>query len=311
MALVADPDQGDSPAEGAIGAVRALQRLRQQFDVVPGDGPLERYKVVVVPEGIPVGPALAGRLADYVGGGGALLISAVSDGEAGPRQTLLRSLGVEVTGTWPFDPVFLGLSAPGLLAPAPGLDIQVPGTSARLEALAGTQSWWTWSCLTSNAAMTISAGTVTRPRPRAPGHGAVLQSGQVIVLAVPLFCAVATEASSQYVELLGACLSRLLPRPVLRAGGPAHLETAVVHTERHDAVHLLSFIPSPLGRDFYVVLDPVPVVACPIWLRTDVAPSRAVLQPGGESQLPLRYLDGYAATEATVLGGHGLVVFER
>src|SRR5262249_37018757 len=38
IALLVDPELGDDPGAGVIGAVRVLQQLRQQFDILPFDG---------------------------------------------------------------------------------------------------------------------------------------------------------------------------------------------------------------------------------------------------------------------------------
>jgi hypothetical protein len=309
VALVADPRQGDSPAGAAIGAVRALQRLRHQFDVVPTDGPLDGYAVVVVPEGIEVGNALAERLSRFVAAGGSLVISACGPDANGQRGRLVRRFGARIVGTWPYDPVFLGLTAPGLVHPAPGIDVRVPGESARVEALEGTEVLVDLVLPYFQRRYDHFSGHSYTPPDKSSGHGAVLQHGKVIILAVPLLSAMASEANLEYLDVLGACLARLLPRPVLRAGGPSHLETAVVRADRHVAVHLLSFIPAPLGRDLDLVVDPVPVVACPVSVRMEAAPGRAHLQPDGQA-LALRFADGYASTEVTVLGGHGLVVFD-
>jgi hypothetical protein len=51
VAVVVAPSLGDNPGPAGIGAVRALQQLRQQFDVVPPDADLSGYRVVILPEG--------------------------------------------------------------------------------------------------------------------------------------------------------------------------------------------------------------------------------------------------------------------
>ena len=104
------------------------------------------------------------------------------------------------------------------------------------------------------------------------GHGAVVQNGRVIVFAVPLLAGVAEEGNDQYRQLVGECLDRLLPAPLLRAGGPVHLETSVVETDRATAVHLLSFVPARLARDLDLVYDPFPIVDVEVALRLGAAP---------------------------------------
>jgi len=97
---------------------------------------------------------------------------------------------------------------------------------------------------------------------------------------------------------------------LLRATGPAHLETAVVETGHGTAVHLLSFLPSRLGQDLDLVLDPFPLVKIEVSLRAEAAPSRVVLQPEGEV-LDFTHDGRYASVCASVPGGHGVLVFEN
>ena len=148
------------------------------------------------------------------------------------------------------------------------------------------------------------------PPQRPSGHGAVVQNGRVIVFAVPLLASVAEEGNDQYRQLVGECLDRLVPAPLLRTGGPVHLETSVVETDRATAVHLLSFVPARLARDLDLVYDPFPLVDVEVALRLEAAPTRVMLQPAGE-ELSSSYEDGYASTRATVLDGHAVLVFEK
>jgi hypothetical protein len=148
------------------------------------------------------------------------------------------------------------------------------------------------------------------PPDKASGRDAVSQVGRVIVLAVPLLAAVAEEGNDQYRAVIGECLRRLLPDPLLRVGGPVHLETSVVETDNATAVHLLSFLPARLAGELDLVNDPFPVVDVEVALRLEAAPTGARLQPAGRD-LNFSYEGGYALTRATVVDGHAIVVFDR
>lgn len=104
---------------------------------------------------------------------------------------------------------------------------------------------------------------------------------------MPVLQAFGQHANVPCRELLGGCLDRLLPRPLLRTGGPAHLETAVVSGNGTMVVHLLSFLPSRQAEDPDLVHDPFP------------------FRPGTR----MHYEDGYASTRVTVSEGHAMVVF--
>jgi hypothetical protein len=237
------------------------------------------------------------------------VISAAVAASSGPGADFLSGMGVEVEGEWPFDPVFLGLARPGLLDPPPGIDVRVPGQSFRVhtgltgEVLVDLVLPW------FQRGFAHFSGHSYTPPAGPSGYGAIVQQGRVVVLATPVFAAIATERNPEYAEVLGACIERLLPAPLLRATGPAHLETAVVRTAAATAVHLLSFLPSRLGTDLDVVLDAFPLVEVEVSLRSHAAPSRAVLQPAGKV-LDCVHDGRYASVQVNAPGGHALVVFE-
>ena len=136
---------------------------------------------------------------------------------------------------------------------------------------------------------------------------------------MPLLKSIASDAAPAFRDLLRKCVDRLLPRPLVRAGGPVHLETSVMTTEHSTVLHLLSFVATRvaelsgvakvrhLGLD--LVEDPFPLVAIDVALRVDREIAAVHLQPDG---LPLDHTveDGYLKIAPTVLNGHAMVVVD-
>jgi hypothetical protein len=310
VAVVVDAALGDAPGPAVIGAVRVLQQLRQQFDVIAADAPFGSYPVLLLPDSTPIDAGLAGRLRDYVGQGGALVLSAAAAAASPEGTELLRGLGWEIAGTAPFSTTFLRLSASRWLTPPVPGDVRIHGESLLLDAAAPAETFVELVFPYFDRTYDHFSGHSYTPPEKPSGRGAVVQNGRVIVFAVPLFAAVAEEGNDQYRQLVGECLERLLPAPALRVGGPVHLETSVVETSNATVVHLLSFVPARLARDLDLVYDPFPIVDVEVSLRLGTAPTRVTLQPANE-ELKFSYGQGYASTRATVLDGHAMVVFER
>jgi hypothetical protein len=126
---------------------------------------------------------------------------------------------------------------------------------------------------------------------------------------VPIFQAFGRHASVAYRQILGGCIDLLLPRPVIRAEGPAHLEVTAVQRGATTVVHLISFLPSRQAENLDIVHDPFPLMDVLVSVRLDAAPERLTLQPAGQT-LDFTYSDGYAHTRVTVLDGHAMLVFE-
>ena len=58
--------------QAAFGATRILQEGGHQFDFIDSKSPLSKYKVVILPDTIPVSKALAAKLSKFVASGGKL-----------------------------------------------------------------------------------------------------------------------------------------------------------------------------------------------------------------------------------------------
>jgi len=134
-----------------------------------------------------------------------------------------------------------------------------------------------------------------------------VQNGRMITFSVPLLEAFGKHASVIYRQILGKSIDLLLPDPLIRDGGPVHLETSVLRRGGSTIVHLISFLPSRQAENLDIVHDPFPLVEMPIAMRVDIEPTQVMLQPAGIS-LPFSYVDGYVHTRVTMLEGHAMLV---
>ncbi|MFE9428817.1 beta-galactosidase trimerization domain-containing protein [Kitasatospora sp. NPDC006697] len=310
LAVLVDPALGDNPGASGIGAVRVLQQLRAQFDLLPPTADLAGYRVVVVPESTPVDDALAERLQRYREGGGAVLL-------IGPA--LLRN------GTEGIEPALPGLPVEDL-APAPAGESflaceGVPGVPADFPVISYGSRISARAAAGAEVLARVVAPYFPRSWDRFCGHSytppadpteevAVAVGGGVAAVAVPLLEQFHEHGLEQYRLLLGAALDRLLPDPLVRAGGPVHLETSVVRTATGTVLHLISFLPSRETPGLDLVHDPFPLVEVPVSLRLADAPRAVRLQPAGAE--PAWEHDGtYLHLRVTSLDGHTMVVVEH
>jgi hypothetical protein len=306
VAVVVDPWLGDDPGPAGLGVVRALQQLRQQFDVVAPDADLSGYRVVVLPETTRADAQLRGSLRDFLDSGGGLIVSgpAALDEDGRP---VLDELGLEAHGPSPYSHVFLRPFGELRNATAP-FDTVMYERGFRMTPRPGAQVLCGVVEPYFERTYEHFSGHSYTPPARLSDYAAIIQNGRAITFAVPLLQAFGQHANVPYRELLGGCLDLLLPRPLLRTGGPAHLETAIVTKNGTVVVHLLSFLPSRQAQDLDLVHDPFPLLEVPVSVRLDQPPRSAVLQPSGQ-ELDLSYEGGYATTRVTVSDGHAMVVF--
>lgn len=307
VAVVVDPELGDAPGPSGLGAVRALQQLRQQFDLVPPGTDLSAYRLVLVPETTRVGPDLARKLRGYVTAGGALVVvgPALVDDEGSP---VIPELGIEVAGPSPYTHTFLRPLAGGTATR--GFDTVVYERGLRVRPTGDAQALYgVVEPYFERAYDSFSGHRYTPPNKLSP-WAAVVRNRQVVSIAVPLLESFGRHANEPYRRLLGEVVDKLLPDPLVRTGGPAHLEVTVVRTARATVVHLLSFLPTRQGEGLDLVHDPFPLVDVEVAVRAEQEPSLVTLQPVGE-ELAWTYSGGYVRLRVTVLDGHAMVVIDN
>ncbi|TVQ21817.1 MAG: hypothetical protein EA383_16475 [Spirochaetaceae bacterium] len=308
IAMIVDPEIGDKPGPAGLGATRALQQLRQQFDILPPSADLTSYEMVLVPETTRIGEELKRKLTAYLNGGGSMIIFGPAALDAEDRP-VMDELGIETFGLSPYSHTFLhaenavseGLANYGYVMYERGFRMKPAGSAETL--------------------VTVGEPYFERTYDRFSGHdytaedslseyAAVVKKERVITFSVPLLEAYGKHGAPNYRTLLGNCIDLLVPYPLIRDKGPSKLETTVVDTRRSRVVHLLCFSPERRVDDLDIVEDALPLVNMPIAVRFDKTPSRVFLAPG-EVELDFEYKDGYVHTAVTVLGGHALLVVEE
>ncbi len=308
-AVVVDPTVGDKPGPSGVGAVRALQQLRVQFDLRAPDADLSGYKLVVIPEFTGIDDALAQRLEQFVDKGGAVILSghAGFDGELCPRLTAQGLAGnAEEVPDHGFlvarRPVAGGLGDYPYVMYEPSLQFAAAPDSPDAEVLVDMGLPY------FHRAYDHFSGHDYTPFDRLSGKAAVVRSGRVVTFGCPIFEAFGKHAAPNYKTLLGNVIDLLLPGRLVRDNGPAHMEVVVVDTESTRVAHLLSYIPERRAEGLDVVEDPVPLLGVEIGIAMPTKPATVRLEPHG-IDLAWDYADGYTKVTVDLADGHGMLVF--
>jgi len=294
----------------AVGAARMLEQGAHQFDVIDSAGDLDRYRVVILPDEIPVSRALARRIEAYLADGGAVIASYRSGLDPAGRRFAVKALGVRLVGPAPFAPDFLvpGDAIGQDLPPTEhvmylrGLEIQArPGS----EVLAGTVVPYfnrTWEHFCSHA-HTPSSGRA--------GHPGVVRRGPAIYFAHPIFAQYHANAPRWCRTLLLNALRLLLPEPLVRTDAPTTALTALNRqaAEGRWVLHLLHYVPERRGVDFDVIEDVIPLFDVKASVRTPKRPRAVRLVPEGED-LPFRRRRGRVEFTVPAVRGHQMIALE-
>lgn len=305
IAVIVNPELGDAPGPAGIGAVRALQQLRQQFDIVAPDADLSGYRLALVPESTWIEPTLAKKLSAFLADGGAVVVSGDAAIDALGRP-VMAELGIQANGGAPFSHAFLHPTGALSDVTAP-FDTVMYEPTARITAAAGSEVLCSIvePYFERNYAH-FSGHEYTVPKAETE-YAAIVRNGRAVTLAAPLLQAFGAHGNQPYRELVGGVIDLVMPDPIIRDDGPAHLEATVVRTPTSTVVHLLSFIPARLAEGLDIVNDPIPVVDLALQVRLDARPTTVTLQPEGR-ELDFTYTNGYVGTTVSFVDGHAMVV---
>lgn len=279
----------DTPA--ILGAVRMLQELQIQFDIIDSEQDISRYKVLILPDDLPVDEVFGKKLADFVARGNAVIASnrsglTLEGGEFAPEFATL--FGIEFREPAHFSPDFL---VPGdKLRDAGGASgrdashvMYQRGTAVSVgtdtEVLATVDAPYfnrTWQHFCSHA-HTPSAG-------RSAGYPGVTQKGNCIYFAHPVFGQYFTNAPRWCKTLVGAALRRLLPSPLVHIEGPSGIIAALNRQEAEGryVLHMLHYIPERRGTAFDVIEDILPVYNVKVCLNLPDVHSVSLVPDGAE-----------------------------
>ncbi len=299
------------------GATRLLTQIKAQFDVVTATSDLAAYRVLVLPDAIPVDAALAKRLTAFARAGGSVLLTG-SSGLAADSLTQALPAGVAVEGPSPFEKVFWRFTD--------GIDREVPPSDhvfyergLRLRPGKGTtalgrvvepyfeRAWdhFVGHCQTPGATLsTYPLATVAQ-----------VGKGRIAWIPFPVFGAYATYGNVPIRLLVRNVLDRLLPEPVLRLTAPTSTEATVMRQAAGDdrpartVVHLLQYCPERRAKDLDLVEDVVPIHNIPFSLTLAKAPKRVYLAPE-DTDLPFTWKNGRVAVTVPEVNGHAMVVCE-
>jgi hypothetical protein len=293
----------------AMGALRMLQEMQAQFDFVTTDRDLAAYKLLILPDCIPVDPDLAARLGDYVASGGALLLSAESMLGADGAASTAPWMPAHDMGASPYEPDFV-VPGPEMIAAEPRLQAS-PYVMYRRGRLLAAQTGSTrlaeverpyfnreWRHFCSHQ-HSPSSGDAAGP--------AVVRKGNVICVAHPVFTMYHDRAPLWCRNLVSACVRMLLPGPVVLVEGPSSLLTILTEqTEpRRRVLHLLHYIPERRGQAFDVIEDVLPVydVRC----RVSAPGASSVRLVPDDTALPFALEGGRVLFTVPVIRGHAMV----
>jgi len=303
------------------GAVRVLLELKIPFDVVDPEMPFASYKVLVLPDCIPVDDQLKAKIEGFVNGGGKVLLTGTS-GKHPKSGKLALNAGFEFDETKiEFTPSYVkieGSTFPEGTPKAPfvmygqGQSITVTGAE-QLGAIHPSYFNRSYKSFCSHKHSPVSGDA-------APIGAAVTLNESFAYIAYPIFEMYQSVGQPIYKYLIQGLLEQLLPASILKTNLPSGGRATVTQQDTADRliVHLLYGAPQQRGKQSPEAVTPHPMeliedipALADIYaaVRTPKAPIRVYDAISGEDLVFTREGD-YIVVEVGKLHIHRAVILE-
>ena len=290
---------------GIRSAVRMLEELKMQFDLVLADSPenWDRYKLLILPEDVPVNECLAERIRRFIANGGAFFACGKTAAE-----TFGAELGIECQGDSGMDPVYFRMNGDyskdlddmdlSLYAPACSARVKDASGASRLVKPYYNRSW---------------AGTHAifyTPPQEETELPFITKKDRCIWCAGDLFTGYANRGAIHFRNIVRNILDDLLETPLVKVEKlPSFARLVLTEQPGRLNVHVISYVPEKRNNAF-VVEDPAAILngkfsvfvgdrdVASVMLvpeQTPVAFSRS----GGYVHITLPPMEGYALVSIT------------
>ena len=303
------------------GAVRMLEDASYQFDVLESKSDFSAYPVLILPDKIPVGPALAGKLQAYTAAGGKVLMTFESGFNAqqtafsfGPAA-LLPEQPADLQGNLVRGQFYVSNNYADYILPEGVLGqglypteyvMYARGCAVEAKAGAKVMLWGVRSCFDRDYRHYCSHRQA--PSSGVRGDAAAILGGGVLYFAHPLFTIYQVRGAHWCKTLLYNGLDLLLGTRLVRHDGPSslHLYLNEQTEENRYVLHALHYIPERKSAEIDVVEDIIDLYNTNVTLRLPHAVRTARQVPEGRP-LDLRQKEGGVQLTIPRIHGHSMV----
>lgn len=307
-----------------MGITRMLEASAHQFDILDSASDLSGYKVIILPDKIPVGTSLASKLQTYLDAGGALIASFESGMNADASEFARQVLGVRLKSEGPR--ALNGELARGKYYPcADYAEYILPGQLGKglaqteyalyirgmdVETLPGSE-------VLANKALSYFDRTYKHfcshrqtPSSGQLGGPAVIKHRRAIYFTNPIFTEYNTVAPRWEKQLFLNALDLLLPEPLVRHNGPTTLLITINEqaAENRWIIHLLHYIPERRSQEIDTIEDVIPLHDLCISIKLPGV--KAVICVPEQKPLEYKQKDGRIEFVLPQLVGHQMVTLD-
>jgi hypothetical protein len=294
------------------GAMRMLLELHRPFQFLDAAADFSPFRVLIVPDVLPVDDELGAKLAAYVEAGGGLILShraGLTPAGDAFAPALAPYLGLTYEGDAPETPDYL-VAGDALGAPFDSYHqvLYERGSAVRAN---GAEVLARVGLPYLSRSPEQFYGHNQAPFDRVSDLVAVAQQGRVVYLHSPIFGAYRTHAVPAYRQLVGQLLDRLIPDPLVQTENlPTTVEIALLRQEQPSRIllHIIHAVPQRRGRTIDIVEDVIPLTGVRVGVRVG-RPLTAVTPVPSGKVLPHDTVNGVTWVTVPRVDGHQVIAF--
>ena len=289
-----------------LGADKMLSELGIQFDVIDTKSGFNRYKLLVMPDNIPVEETLENKLRSYIDNGGKIIASYKSG--LSPKGNFVDFMGINLIGDAPYSPDFIvaqGELAKGLYQDTEyvmylkGMEVLVKAEAEKLMDVNVPFFNRTWEHFTSHK-HTPSSGEY--------GYPGVVKNGGVVYFMHPIFTQYKKNGPRWIKTMVSNALDMLMGERLVSHNGPTSLFTNLnVQGEKNRYVlHMLHYIPERRTETIDIIEDIIPLYNIEMKLKLDKKISSVKLVPENKC-IEFGYNAGIISFNVPEVKGHQMI----
>ena len=312
LLLAEKPEMELAPTPGTEGATAMLLELKQQFDVALPEGDWSNYRVLILPDSGQLDETLTAKLTAYLDNGGSLIVSGEATLDPATKTFRCPGLPVRYAGPFPFNPCYVRPGAViGEGLPDAEFDYVLYDGAVTVQAQSGARCYGALGTSYFNRTAAHFCSHRQTPIDKVTDQPLVVQQGQVVYIAAPLFAGYRQHNYLAYKRIFANVLRLVLADPLLKAQAPSAMEISLTeqHAENRLIAHLVNYQPQRRQGGIEYIDEAWPVQNIKLALRADRTPREVYLAPTGE-KLPVELGEGYVCVTVPEMLMHAMVVFQ-
>jgi len=303
------PGMGGRTPEAMMGIIRILQEGARQFDILDSVSDFKKYKILILPDNIPVSNALNEKIQKYMSGGGSLISSFQSGLGADGKSFNIDQLGVSLVGEAPFSPDFIVPKA-ALAKGLPDTELVMYLKGMQVKAMPGSEVLADANVPYFNREWDHFSSHKHTPSSEKVGYPAIIKNGRCIYFMHPIFTQYQRNAPNWCKKLVLNSIDLLHPDTLVRHSGPSSVITMLNEQvdKKRTILHMLHYIPERRGTEFDVIEDVIPLYNLTVSVKSDRKVNNVTLVPQNKA-IPFKINNQRIEFDLKELIGHQMIAF--